>query len=163
MNNVSNESQHWGRCVKTAHRSACQRLCETRARCPPHKVPRLLFRGAHISDVFLFRRREERGRGVSVPRDGRGAFLERDPAEDSGGICLSQFTPKDCATLVGRTRCLATLESTRYVTMCPWAQTCKSTPPQQWLQQDTQAERLVFTRWNASVFRQTTFFSFFNH
>lgn len=49
-----------------------------------HKVPRLLFRGAHISDVFLFLRREERGRGVSVPRDGRGAFLERHPAEDSG-------------------------------------------------------------------------------
>lgn len=130
LNNVSNASQHWGRCVKTAHRSACQRLCETRARCPMHKVPRLLFRGSHISDVFLFLRREERGRGVSVPRDGRGAFLERDTQQKiPGGICLSEFTPKDCATLVGRTRCLATLESTQYVTMCPWAQTCKSAPP----------------------------------
>lgn len=35
------------------------------------------------SDVFLFLRREERGRGVGVPQDGQGAFLERDPAEDS--------------------------------------------------------------------------------
>lgn len=77
-------SQRWGRCVKTARRSARKRLCETRARCPLHKVPRFLFRGAHISDVLLFLRREERGRGVRVPQNGRGAFLERDPAEDSG-------------------------------------------------------------------------------
>lgn len=61
------------RCVKTARRTA---LSETRARRPLSKVPRFLFGGAHISDVLLFLRREERGRGVDVRL--------RDPAEDSG-------------------------------------------------------------------------------
>lgn len=66
MISLSNASQLWGRCVKTAHRSACARLCETRARCPLHKVPRFLFGGAHISDVVLFLRREGRGREGSA-------------------------------------------------------------------------------------------------
>lgn len=76
LNSVSSASQRWGRCVKTARRSACKRLCETRTPRPLHKVPRFRFRGAHISDVLLFLRREERGRGVRVPQNGREAFLE---------------------------------------------------------------------------------------
>lgn len=132
LTDVSNASQRSVRCVKTARRSACQSLCETSARCPLHKVPRFLLRGAHISDVFLFLRREERGRGVSVPQDGQGVFLERDPAEDSGWhLPFRGHTPRLRSTCRAHTapRMIATHERTQYVTMCPWAQTCISAPP----------------------------------
>lgn len=68
---------------------------------------------AHSSDVFLFLRWEERGRGVIVIQDGRGAFLEQ---SSSGRIrrvtsalqCLYSETHKSRVPqyipLVGRTQ-----------------------------------------------------------
>lgn len=161
LTNVSTASQHWARCVKTARRSACQRLCETRARCPLHNVPRFLVRGAHISDVVLFLRREERGRGVSVLQDGRGAFLERVPAEDSGWHLPFRGSIQDCATLVGRAthrEGLATHERTQYVTICPWAQTCISAPP------NSSCSKIPGLKGSCLCAGMLqSFFSFFNH
>lgn len=94
LNGVPKASRRRGRCVKTARRSAWKSLCETRARCPLHKVPRFLFRGAHISDVLLFLRRGEGGRegGECVSR--RKAFLERDPADSRAASASHCLHPK---------------------------------------------------------------------
>lgn len=65
-------------------------------------------------------------------RTAKEPFWRETQQKVPGGICLSEVTLRDCATLVGRTprrEWLATHERTQYMTMCPWAQTCKSAPP----------------------------------
>lgn len=75
--------------------------------------------------------RREGGECVSR-RTAKEPFWRETQQRIPGGICLSEVPLRDCATLGGRTtrrERFATHERTQYVTMCPWALTCKSAPP----------------------------------